>query len=112
MLQQPRRKQSISTLPCARAARHRTPKGIPLPLVQSPVLPRSLRLLCATSFLPSPGHAIGQAPKMQVPWSQGCRHLTTTSHVSQMWLKAAETIASRAKHMGSFTPALPTYLRV
>ncbi|KAL3218547.1 hypothetical protein MRX96_031480 [Rhipicephalus microplus] len=48
------RKQSIGALPSTRAARHRTFKGIPRPLVQSPILSRCMRLLCAKSFLTTP----------------------------------------------------------
>ncbi|KAL1483580.1 hypothetical protein MTO96_001863 [Rhipicephalus appendiculatus] len=99
-------------LPCARAVRRRTPKEISRPLVQSPVLPWSLRLLCATSVLPSPGHASEQAPKWQAPHPQVRRHLTTNSHVCRLSLKDDEVIEPRAKHTGSLTPVLPTSLMV
>lgn len=107
MLRQPR-KQPMSMLPCARAARYCTIEKIPPPLLQSPVLLWSLRLLYTTSFLPSPRHGTGrQAPKMQMLQLYARRHLIVSMHLTPLRFQDHEVIVPRAKDTGSFTLALP-----
>ncbi|KAL3214748.1 hypothetical protein MRX96_034724 [Rhipicephalus microplus] len=69
-------KQPISTLPYTRAARHRTFKGIPPPLVRGPALPQAgsappLRDITLnksrTCEWPSPGNASAAVPSAPTP---------------------------------------------